>query len=88
MIRAAADFAYRCGIVALFCAAFAWAISMNEAQAETLVAFHIISTIVWPDGKIVVYCKAPSVYGTKRDCIQDAPDEACTARRVLITEVK
>ena len=44
--------------------------------------------IVWPDGKIVVYCKAPSVYGTKRDCIQDAPDEACTARRVLITEVK
>ena len=33
MIRAAADFAYRCGIVALFCAAFAWAISMAERLA-------------------------------------------------------
>ena len=33
VIRAAAEFAYRCGIVALFCAAFATLIAMIERMA-------------------------------------------------------
>ena len=45
MIRAAAEFAYRCGIVALFCAAFATLISLAEAAPLTL---HLLPNSMQP----------------------------------------
>ena len=44
---------------------------------------------VGPDNKIVTICKAPQVYGTKRDVLLDMDAEnGDRAVRVLVSEIK